>query len=86
MIVVTIPCSQVSELGQYLHIIEKFWIRYCVKNTFVAGKGYVRRYYNGLFRKWRRQEIFVKSRNYTIKSSSHVLSWLSRHDLAMILP
>ena len=75
------PSSQVPKLGQYLHIIEKFWIRFSVKKNFSKHKGNVRSYHNGSIRNWRRQEIFVKRMNYTIKSSSHVLPWLSCHDL-----
>ena len=37
-------------------------------------------------RNWRRPEYFVKGISYTIKSSLHVLPWLSCHDLAMMLP
>ena len=36
---------------------------------------------NSLFENWRRQEIFMKRINYTIENSSHVLPWLSCHDL-----
>ena len=79
------PSSQVPKLGQNLHIIEKFWIRFSVKKNFSKHKGYVRSYHNGSIRNWRRQEIFVKRMNYTIKSSSHVLPWLSCHDLAVIM-
>ena len=88
MIVVTMLCSKVPNLGQYVHNVEKFWIRFSAKKTFCnrIGEGYVRSYHNGLFRNWRRQEIFVKRINYTIKSSSHVLPWLYCHDLAIILP
>ena len=49
------------------------------------NKGYVRSYRNGLFKNCRRQGIFLKRKYYTIKSSSHVLPWLSCHDLTMIL-
>ena len=56
------------------------------KNFFSISKVYIRSYYNGLFKNWIRQEIFVKGINYKNASSSHVLPWLSCHDLAMILP
>ena len=62
MIVVTMPCSQIPKLGQYVRIIEKFWIRFSVKKLFSIIEGYARNYHNGLFRNWRRQEICEKNK------------------------
>ena len=86
MIVVTMPCSHVPKLGQKVQIIEKYRTLFSYKKNFSINKGYVRNYHNRLFRNWRRQAFFVKTIDYTIKSSSHVLPWLSCPYLAMILP
>ena len=64
--------------ANYLEVLPTFQL----KKRFSINKGYVRSDHNGLFRNWRRQEIFVIKINYTIKSNSHVLPWLSCHDLA----
>ena len=86
MIVVTMPCSQATKLGQKVQIIEKCCILFSLKNFFFSiNKGYVRSYRSSLFKHWRPQKILVKRINFTIKSSSHVLPWLSCHDLAMTL-
>ena len=64
--------------------IEKCCKLFSAKFFFSINKGYVRKYHNCLFRNWRRQ-AFLKRMNYTIEIISHVLPWLSCHDLAMIL-
>ena len=74
-------CTKIRSIGaNYWEVLDTFQFNFFWKN-----QDYVRSYHNGLFRNCRRQEIFVKGINYTIKSSLHVLPWLSCQDLAMIL-
>ena len=79
------PCKIVQRLTMILARMPRltmFSIRVLWKQIFFSTyKGYIRSYQKGLFRNWRRQEIFAKGINYSIKSSSCVLPWLSCHDL-----